>query len=494
MRPLTRTDAIAAAEARRGTCLTEGPIIGATKVQWRCHDGHEWKATLSSIRFGGWCPKCANAERNRHRRIPVERLHDHASLHGGRCIAVPTPTQPTATWRCKDGHAWKGRPHIVVSRDTWCFKCAAVERAKRNVGVLHHSTERRTIEDLQRAAEGKGGECLSPSFLGQNRHHEWKCAHGHRFMASAAKVLRLGTWCVQCSGSTGERIVRCVFEQVFGTAFPTARPTWLRMREGGYPLQLDGYAEEIQVAFEHQGDQHYKTGWLIKDDESLKARQAADEYKRLRCAAQGITLVLVDQLSSVAGVEPVLEALRTAFAREGRTLPAPMPSAFDLSEAYGPFELALRRQHDIAKSRGGVCLATEYRSAISKMPWRCALGHQWEASPHLIKTGTWCPTCGKLRAAASRRLSPGPALEQLRSIAAERGGLYLASEYRNSSAGMEWRCGANHQWIAPASRIKSGAWCRQCGRARAGATRRARLQERRVAELAVQVDPQASAA
>ena len=29
----------------------------------------------------------------------------------------------------------------------------------------------------------------------------------------------------------------------------------------------------------------------------------------------------------------------------------------------------------------------------TKMKWKCALGHEWEATANLLKAGHWCPDC-----------------------------------------------------------------------------------------------------
>jgi hypothetical protein len=47
----------------------------------------------------------------------------------------------------------------------------------------------------------------------------------------------------------------------------------------------------------------------------------------------------------------------------------------------------------LAKSRGGECLSNEYTDLKTKMKWKCAFGHEWEATPKLPLTGHWCPKC-----------------------------------------------------------------------------------------------------
>lgn len=56
------------------------------------------------------------------------------------------------------------------------------------------------IEDMQKAAKFRGGECLSP-LLGPDGFASplaWRCAFGHDFTASPRLVLRGGHWCPDC--------------------------------------------------------------------------------------------------------------------------------------------------------------------------------------------------------------------------------------------------------------------------------------------------------
>ncbi|WP_410592287.1 zinc-ribbon domain-containing protein [Bacillus sp. SIMBA_074] len=48
------------------------------------------------------------------------------------------------------------------------------------------------------------------------------------------------------------------------------------------------------------------------------------------------------------------------------------------------------------KKRGGECLSINYHSNGERLKWRCAKGHEWEATPNNIKSkGQWCPECNK---------------------------------------------------------------------------------------------------
>ena len=66
--------------------------------------------------------------------------------------------------------------------------------------------------------------------------------------------------------------------------------------------------------------------------------------------------------------------------------------------------LTIEDMHKIAKERGGKCLAKSYVSTHTKILWQCSKNHKWEARPHDVKQGTWCPICANKRKGKRRKL------------------------------------------------------------------------------------------
>jgi Xaa-Pro aminopeptidase len=49
---------------------------------WRCGYGHEWLATVNSIKAGSWCPRCAiNNTAETNAKWVIEDLRAHAISH-----------------------------------------------------------------------------------------------------------------------------------------------------------------------------------------------------------------------------------------------------------------------------------------------------------------------------------------------------------------------------------------------------------------------------
>jgi hypothetical protein len=76
---LLRTNTIEVAQevaARKGgECLSEEYHNSYTHLRWRCHNGHEWAASLNKIKdLGRWCPSCSRWRREGECRKIFERL------------------------------------------------------------------------------------------------------------------------------------------------------------------------------------------------------------------------------------------------------------------------------------------------------------------------------------------------------------------------------------------------------------------------------------
>jgi hypothetical protein len=213
----------------------------------------------------------------------------------------------------------------VVLAGHWCGQCAIVTRARQR---------RMPLDEIGELARSRGGKCLTEEYTSGSMRLEWECANGHRWRARLFKI-KIGQWCPNCSAGLGERLCRAFFEQLFDSEFPSAWPVWLRSKNGR-KLQLDGYSEQLRLAFEHQGRQHYsKTKVFSITDEALKKRMSDDETKRRACAETGITLIEVPEIPQLLPISHVRNFIRATCERRGVALPPSFDRIrVDLKSAY----------------------------------------------------------------------------------------------------------------------------------------------------------------
>ncbi len=61
----------------------------------------------------------------------------------------------------------------------------------------------------------------------------------------------------------------------------------------------------------------------------------------------------------------------------------------------GNVKSTIAELNEFVSDKGGICLSQSYSNAHQKLLWRCAVGHEWKATAHNIKSGHWCPTCSQ---------------------------------------------------------------------------------------------------
>ena len=91
-----------------------------------------------------------------------------------------------------------------------------------------------------------------------------------------------------------EALCRRVFEDMFGMEFPSVRLNCLKNPETNRNLELDGYNEELGLAFEYSGIQHYQYPNPFHTSEEQFINQVRrDQYKREKFDEMGIYLITI---------------------------------------------------------------------------------------------------------------------------------------------------------------------------------------------------------
>lgn len=503
------------AEQRGGRCVSAKYTNAQTKLHWTCAKGHTWQAKPNNISNGSWCPFCARARITEASRRTIDDLRQYAVSRGGECLASDLATPTTKVrWRCEAGHEWAASPQSALGTRAWCRECAKSRLAK-----LRAETRVGLLQKLNALAATRGGACISENTVGSLKRLRWRCGNGHEWDASAGDIRR-GGWCPACSARIGERICREFFEQLFDAPFPKVKPKWLTSATGTL-LELDGYNEALGIAFEHQGAFHYKNVHpFTPTAAALAARKRADAAKRRICEKRGVMLIEVPEIPALTKIEDVKNYILEACRRRGvKATKRQLETEVDLSKAYQPVQLrhlldtqaklrggclvsreflgwsrplswscklghewkasagsvfyqktwcplcaknsakTLGDMKQLALERGGDCLSIAYLGARKPLSWRCALGHEWRATPtSLISSKSWCPYCAGQRGSKFT-------IQFMESTAKSRGGQCLSRAYENSKTRLRWRCGNGHEWDAiPLNVVNKGSWCPICAR------------------------------
>ena len=291
------------------------------------------------------------------------------------------------------------------------------------------------------------------------------CPNGHAAKGRYQHLIQDGKCCGTCNARRGEQMTRLVLERIFLVPFPSSRPPWLK-RDAGGRLQLDGYAADLAIAFEYQGQQHYTAdnqfhrGGLA----AWNAQRTRDAEKRWLCAEHRVTLIevpyfignmLYDGAQVIARVEHAIALAGVSIQQWDRAGFDPVRETTSVADLH---ELS-----EVGDTLAQNLLDTVWRGVDFLYEWQCRhCNENYRSSAYQKRLGRGCPHCGRRRAARTRAERNGN-LQELETYATQRGGMCLAKKYRNATDHYTFRCGAGHEWPAMWSLMRRRhSWCISC--------------------------------
>jgi hypothetical protein len=137
-----------------------------------------------------------------------------------------------------------------------------------------------------------------------NKYMHLKCNKNHEFLIATSTLLNYKSRnkypCVICSNKFNKKEEECrnIFEELTGFKFFKLRPEWLVNHITGKRLELDGYCEELKLAFEYDTPEHFckevytQTHGIISNTES--SISIRDSIKDVRCKEVGVYLIRIN--------------------------------------------------------------------------------------------------------------------------------------------------------------------------------------------------------
>ena len=160
-----------------------------------------------------------------------------------------------------------------------CMKCG-IERSR--------NAKRITLDEFIKRANKKHKNIYNyekTQYIDSTTKVEIICQKHGSFFQTPNNHIR-GEGCDKCIHKT-ETLCRLAFENITGKPFPKKRPKFL---EG---LEFDGYNEELKIAIEYHGIQHYKPVKFFGGEQGFKIQQERDKKKLRLSKLNNIILIVV---------------------------------------------------------------------------------------------------------------------------------------------------------------------------------------------------------
>jgi len=348
---------------RGGQCLSTEYINGTEPMLWMCAKGHQWKACLSKVKNRKqWCGVCVG-----NKKFTIELAKQIAIERGGQCLSTEYVNCNTKLlWQCAELHVWEARLSDIKNKGTWCGVCAGKKKF--------------TIEVPKQIAIERGGQCLSTEYVNCYGKLLWQCAELHIWEACLHDVKNGGTWCPTCAKRPPLTI-----QDAYNAA----------AEKGGYCLSTS-YINISDYLMWRCANGHV---W----EATLNKVRNADTW----CAAcAGVKKFDLDFARAVA-VERGGQCLSTEYINcetnmlwqcaEMHTWYATLTNIKN-NNSWCPScsinsKWTIQELDEIAIKNGGRCLSTIYVNYKTHLKWMCEKEHIWEATPHSVTQGSWCPRC-----------------------------------------------------------------------------------------------------
>ena len=324
-----------------------------------------------------------------------------AILNGGICLSDKyINNKEKLEWKCSNSNhpSWFSSFSTVVNLKCWCPICGIKSNSKKR----KHT---KGLEIAQKYAQDKGGSCLSTEFLNGNTKIEWKCSNPDHssWFGSYQQVTSKKSWCARCKGESAKEFkVRNILNYLFDTDFINTRTlSWNINPNTNRNLELDGYCDNLKIAFEFQGDHHTKLAFRNTQNK-LYDIQEKDKIKKQNCINNNVKLIIIHEIKKQNFNDFYKEILKGIEQADLSIEEDRKNNILKLKELYHLYpvndkqEKYLKEAKEYAFSRNGQCLSTKYINSTEKLEWKCSnINHPtWFTTFHsVIKNKSWCKHC-----------------------------------------------------------------------------------------------------
>lgn len=327
------------------TLLEEKYVNADSHLRYTCNNNHTTKITWNKFRKGQRCRSCNGSEK-----LTLEYVQEQFFLRGYELLTKEYINNGTLmNCKCPEGHiistSWgnlqRDDHQCIVCNDYYItifqvyeefkergFKLKTTEYKnnkeklkyvcynghnskidyksfKEGSGCKQCATDKskHSLEYIKNKFQERGYTLTSTEYVSCDEKLQFTCSKGHETEISYSK-LRRGRGC-NCCFFKNEQKCREILEAYFNTKFPKRRPSWMNR------LELDGYCEELGIAFEYNGEQHYEYNPFFHRGglDDFNKIVSNDKLKLVYCKENKVTLLVIPHTVKFNDLEEYILAI-----------------------------------------------------------------------------------------------------------------------------------------------------------------------------------------
>ena len=254
------------------------------------------------------------------------------------------------------------------------------------------------FEKIEKFAQKRGGKLISKEYLNQSQLLDFKCKYNHDFRQTAGNLKWWPSiWCPECTSGLGERMTRIAFQKIFKKIFKKQSPKWLKTKEETL-LELDGYNEELKLAFEHRGLQYYKNKDFFNKEWKTKGKKRYLENSKIKekICKNRITLIIVPAVPEITHPLKLKYFIKKKLKNSKNKHIKKCLNSIDNLEI--DYSMAYKFSHldtlkKIAAENGGKIISKFFMGYVTPHKFQCKYNHKiFDNTPrNIIERKQWCP-------------------------------------------------------------------------------------------------------
>ena len=347
---------------------------------------------------------------------------------GGKALSDYKSAREKVTISCKNGHIFQVSPHHVNSDGQWCKDCPSEETLE----IMN--TLFRRVGEKRGSVLGQFIKAKDPILL--------QCEHGHQWKTTPTIICKTERWCREC-----EKIQQIPYETIVRNTI---------QYRGGILIGPYSHTPTSKILIQCQEFHNFEMtpgnillGNWCKNCSKYSSEAFKSKLQKIIAEKEG---ELID--SYINSRTPITVRCHNSHIWN------PYPGHIVNDNSWCPLcptAISLKAQEDfmqILTNKGGNLLS-DYVNNDTKVRIRCHRNHQWNVTPHSVKSmNSWCPFCSDN--------SPEQAALNFYAKVNEKGGIPLDT-YKGAYTRVPLQCKNSHIWKAvPHSIISNDSWCAKC--------------------------------
>ena len=362
-------------------------------VWWKCANGHEWQAQISSRNHGSGCPHCANNMKKSHDLFLFETAKLHPNI---RIVEKYQTAKLKVLCQCLVcGNEWRTKPNNLL-QGQGCPKCARLKNAQKS--ALTHE------EFIQRVY--RTNPCIEVIGTYKTAHSKINvmCKNCLNKWTPQAWDLIQGAGCPNCSHTNTSYTERVIYEAFL---LRLGEESVIHRNTDAIGKELDIFIPKYKFAIEYGAwywhrsrTDNDKSKLLLCEENGIKLIIIYDNYDSLQPPETQNIITYNCDLSDTKNEEKLIELIELLFNAMGTEF-TPFTkkewehithNAYISSRRISTESFSAR----LLRHNPNITVIGEYTGANNKIDLKCNVCcNVWQATPGHLLSGRGCPVCAR---------------------------------------------------------------------------------------------------